>query len=393
LPESVRFARRVFFAGALAALLITIGPYIPLERGYWRDWQTPSATSHLPSVPWLMFHLAPVFRFFTRAFVLVSACLAVLAAIGFARLERSRRMTPAGRGALAAVVLALLAVEFTNAPPHVWYSAKRPPWVRAVHKLPPRAKLIDYPMAPAFSPRSLYYMFWQTKHGRADANPQVTPEAQSLAAVAGSPDDPATGEALHRAGIDYAVVHTRLPPQTTVPYQPQLPNDSMPLDAGEINPWFKLAVRTPDAVVYRVLATPRNSSGSRVRAGDGFGPPEAEGRLVARWLERRTGALTLFVTGKSRPLRLAFTLSSFAQPRRVTLSLDGRFVSAFEVAPGSYATSVVSLGSITPRRHSIELATAPGPQSIQKTTGAPDQRSVSVRIREPVVVLEQSGRR
>jgi hypothetical protein len=386
LSDRARFGRGVALAGFVAGLLITIGPYIPLERSYWRLWATPGATLRVPSLPWLMFHLAPEFRFFVRAFVLVSACLAVLAAIGFCRLERARRMTTGRRVALAAVVLVLVGLEFANAPPHVWFSAKIPPWVAAVRKLPPQATLIQYPVAPAFSPRSLYYMFWQTKFGRADTNPVVTPEAQALAAEVGSPDDPAAGLALHRAGIDYAVVHTHLPPQTTVPFQPPLPDDSMPSDAGALNPWFQAVERTPDAVIYRVRAAPGGSSSAVVRAADGFGGSEPEGSSSARWLLQRTGDLTLFVSGRSRPARLAITLSSFARPRRVSISLDHRKLASFAVPAAVYVTHSVSLGVIAPGRHSLSLSSRPGPQSIHDTIGSPDLRSVSIRLREPVVV-------
>jgi hypothetical protein len=249
---------------------------------------------------------------------------------------------------------------------------------------------VDYPVVPAFSPRSLYYMFWQTKHRKATTNPQVDPEAQVLAASFGSPDDPASGEALHRAGIDFAVVHTRLPPQTRPPYQPELPDDSMPPDAGGINPWFQVQSRTSDAVIYRVLGKPRRVSGTVMRVGPGFGSREREGRVGAYWLQEQTGNLTVFVAGRKRELSLVLTLSSFAQPRDVRVRFDGRLLRSFEVSAGSYLTRTLRLGSTSVGQHVVELEARPGPQSIQRTTGAADSRSVSIRLREPVVVPARS---
>jgi hypothetical protein len=386
LPDRTRFARGIFLAGFVAALLITIGPYIPLEPSYWRLWSTPGATLHVPSLPWLMFQLGPEFRFFVRAFVLVSACLAVLAALGFSRLERGRGMTPARRGGLAALVLALVAIEFSNAPPHTWFSARTPPWVAAVRKLPTDATIVDYPVVPTFSPRSLYYMFWQTKFRRPDTNPAVDPEAQVLAGQIAQPDDPATGAALHGAGVDYAVVHTSLPPPTTVPFQPQLPEDSMPRDAGAENPWFQAVARTPDAVIYRVRAAPAATSGAVVRAGGGFGASEREGNSTARWLLRPTGRLVLFVSGRRRRVDLVLTMSSFARPRRVLISLGHRKLASFGVPAGAYVTHSVAVGSLAPDRYTLSVSSLPGPQSIQQTIRIPDPRSVSIRLREPVVV-------
>ena len=210
----------------------------------------PSETTYVPSLSWIIFQLAPVFRFFTRAYVFVSACLAVLAAIGFTRLERQRWMT-SRCAALTIAVLAIVGLEFANAPPHVWYLAASPPWVKAAQKSPARSTVVEYPVAPAFSPRSLYGMFWH-EHRRWTTNPPVTPEAVALAGEVAFADDPNAGAALRRAGVDYAIVHTNLPPQTTPPYQPQLPNDSPPPDTGALNPWFDVEERTSDAVLYRV---------------------------------------------------------------------------------------------------------------------------------------------
>jgi hypothetical protein len=386
LSERARFARGVLIAGAVAGLLIMIGPYLPLERGHWRNWPTSESSAHIPSLGWLMYELGPVFRFFTRAFVLVSACLALLAAIGFVRLERLSWMTQRRRIALCVLALGLMALEYTNAPPHVWYSADRPEWVKAVQRLPEGSTVVDYPLPAAFTPRSLYYMFWQTKHRRATANPHLTPESATLAATIAAPDDPAAGAALRGAGIDYVVVHTTLPSQTRPPYQPQLPDDSMPADAGSANPWFRESGRTPDAVIYRVLAAPRRSSAAIVRPSSGFGPSEPELGFRARWLEAPVGTLTLYVTGTSRPLRMVLAVNSFAQVRRVAVRMDGRLVGAFIATPNTYAMPTIRLGSPAPGRHTIEIEPHPGPQSISAATGLADPRSVSIRIREPIRV-------
>lgn len=388
LPERAHFARGLLVAGAAAAALIMLGPYLPLDWGYghWRNWETPGAVARIPSLGWVMYELGPVFRFFTRAFVLLSASLALLAAIGFARLERLRWMTQPRRVAVCVLTIGLVGLEFTNAPPHVWFSDKSPPWVETVKNLPAGSTVVDYPVPAAFTPRSLYYMFWQTKHRRNTANPHLIPEAATLAATIVSPDDPAAGEALHRAGIDYAVVHTRLPSQTRPPYQPQLPDDSMPADAGSANPWLRVVAETPDAVVYRVLAAPGRSSGAIVRPSSGFGAPEPEAGSRARWLEAPSGTLTLFVTGRRRPLRIVLTVNSFAQPRRVAVRLDGRLVGAFEVRPDAYVMPPIRLGSPAPGRHTIEIEAHPGPQSISAATGLPDSRSVSIRLRDPITV-------
>ena len=385
-PERARFARPLLIAGAIAAFLITLGPYIPLDLDYWRLWADHAATTHAPSIGLPMFELAPIFRFFSRADVLISVCLAALAAIGFTRLER-RWPRRGARVALAGAAIAVMGLEYTNAPPHIWFDAKTPPWVAAVRALPKEAQVVDYPVAPLSSPRSLYYLFWQREHRRATVNPPETAQAQAFAASIQSPDEASAGEALHDAGIDYAVVHTALPPQTTIPYQPGLPDDSMPLDSGALNPWFRRVARTPDAVIYRVLDSPRAASGAIARPGDGFGPPEAEAGTTARWLQQPSGTLVLMVAGRPRRLTALVSLSSFARPRTVSISLGGRRLATFEVPPGSYPIRRLPLGRLGAGRYVLRLDATPGPESIQAATGIPDPRSVSVRLREPISII------
>jgi hypothetical protein len=47
----------------------------------------------------------------------------------------------------------------------------------------------------------------------------------------------------------------------------------------------------------------------------------------------------------------------------------------------------VPVGLLAAGRYDLSLAARPGPQSIQEATGLPDTRSVSIRLREPVVVV------
>jgi hypothetical protein len=161
----------------------------------------------------------------------------------------------------------------------------------------------------------------------------------------------------------------------------------MPRDAGSLNPWFQRVARTPDAVIYRVLPVPRANSRAIVRPGEGFGASEPDGSATARWLLGPTGKLTLYVTGRRRRrVAIVFTLTSFARPRRVSIDLGGRRLSSFTVPPGGYVTRAVLAGPLTPGRYVLSLSSSPGPQSIHETTGSPDMRSVSIRLREPVGV-------
>jgi hypothetical protein len=387
-PAAASFARPLLLAGGGAALLILIGPYVPLDREYWRLWSTPDQTTHVPSLGLLMFKLVPVFRFFSRAYVLVSVCLAALAAIGFARLESRLGSSPARRGALVTVAAALVVLEYSNAPPRVWTPESTPAWVAEVARLPRHAAIAEYPLAPVNSPRSLYYLFWQRKHDRATVNPADSPEAESFATRIMSVDDPGAGAALHEAGIDFVLVHTKLPPQTTPPYQPALSDDSMPANAGALNPWLALMRRSNDVVIYRVLNRPRGVAGVVARASAGFGLVEPEGGTRARWLEGPVGEIDVFVIGARRRVTISLTLASFSRPRTVSARVDGRPVVTVTVAPG-YTTYAVELGRLRPGRHVVTLKPSPGVERIGDVLGNGDPRRVSLRLREEPYVLRQ----
>ena len=377
LTEAGAFARGLLVTGGAAGLLIMVGPYIPLETGYWRDHAMVDQTRHLPSLGALMFEIAPEFRFFVRAFVIVSVCLAALAAIGFARIEARVGPRPGPRIALAAAVGVLIAAEYANAPPRVFASTRAPEWVQAVRTLPEGAAIVDYPLAPVSSPRSLYYIFWQTRHDRPTLNPSETQEAKALAGAVASPDSPSSGRALAAAGIRYAVVHTDLPPQTRPPYQPTLPDDSLPADAGARNPWFERVRRTDDAVIYRVLSRPRPGGGAVARTGAGFGAPEPEAGTTAQWLGGDRGTIALIGAQGSRRLRLQLEISSFGRPRTVDLAIDGRPLPSLRVPP-FYRTAEVDLGRVAEGDHEISLEVRPGADVI----GNGDPRAVSVRVRD-----------
>ena len=250
--EIARRSRFVLVSGAAVAGLITIGPYIPLEGRYYPNWADTAGIAKIPSLGLLMFKLGPMFRFFSRAFVFLLAFLVVLAAIGLTRVLRRIGPSTVLRCAAAGVVLLAIGLEFANQPPRVVMDLREPHWVAAVRALPDDAAVVDYPVVATNSPRSMYYLFWQAATGHPTANPFDKPVAQAFAAEIANPDLPSTGKALHDAGIRYAVVHTALPPSTTPPYQPGLPDDSMPRSAGSSNPWFEHVRTTDDAVIYRV---------------------------------------------------------------------------------------------------------------------------------------------
>jgi hypothetical protein len=134
-------------------------------------------------------------------------------------------------------------------------------------------------------------------------------------------------------------------------------------------------------------ATASPPSGVGVLA-HGFGPAEPEGGAVARWLLGPEGEVDITTRGAARPRAIRLTLLSFARPRRVALSVDGRSLGSVPVSPSAYREVTVPLGPLAPGRHAILLRPTPGAQSIHETTGSGDTRSVSIRVREPATLVD-----
>lgn len=371
----VRLSTAMLGVGVFVGLAMMAGPYLPLERSYWSDWATPERTTKVPWIGRLMFEVGPMFRFYSRNYVLVSVCLAALAGMGAARVLSRFARSPSRRLVFLGVAVVLVWVEFANAPPTIWFDSTPPEWVAAVRQLPQDASIVDYPMAEINSPRSLYYMFWQREHGRATVNPSESDEAVAFAGTIANPDDPETGRQLREARVDYAVVHTKLEPSTTPPYQPPLPDDSLPRSAGVANPWFEPVTETSDAVIYRVRSSPSPAQGVAVTEVSGFDRPEPESGGAQRWIVAATAEYAVTVWGRSADVTVTLDfITSFGTARNVVVSLADRVLTAFDVQGPSEVR--LPLGVLAPGRYAMRLVTDPPPQLV----GNGDARSVGIRI-------------
>lgn len=384
--DRIRFTRPLAVTGAVMGIAIMIGPYFPLGGDYWRLWSTPGETAHVPFLGSAMFEVASVFRFFSRGFVVLSVCLAILAAVGLARLHQRL----GGHWARLAVTVAafiVVALEFANAPPHVFAKEVDPIWLKAVAALPTDATIVQYPLAPVNSSRSLYYLYWQRRHDRATVNPAQQPRAETLEAQIRDPNDPSTGKALLAAGVDVVVIHTSLPPLTTPPYQPSVPTDALPAATGSLNPWFEKIRNTADAILYRVRVTPRVVEGAFVTFGDGWGPPERRRSGSARWMIGSEGSFVVVVSGRRRSYELRLVAGSFAQPRVITAHLDGAEIGRYRVRASGLSRLRLELGQISGGAHKVTLTPNPPGESIGARLGTTDTRLVSFEVADPPVLL------
>jgi hypothetical protein len=375
-------------AGAMFCGLLTLGPSIPLNVFSVSAWTTPSQHAHITGPNSLLFDLSQNYRYYGRAFIFVSVVLASLAAVGFSLVSRPLMSRFGHRGPQVLLILAAAGVvlEFTNLPPRHFVNLSSPPWLAAVRALPKKAVIIEYPDATYSSPRSLQYIYWQTREGHATVNPPETPQSQAFMSSLDDPNSFLAGKKLSKAGVDFVVVHTRLASPTFPPYQPAWPSDQLPRSAGRNNPWFSFCRSTSDAVIYRVRRSPSSVSGASIGYGTGWYPLEVDASGQWRWMRESKGGMYVYAARDYKSAELTIDLTSFYKPRTISLMLDGKRIARQKISPTEITKVTVPL-RLEKGLHSIEISASPGPIAINGVLHNNDRRSVSIRAGQPRIRL------
>lgn len=376
-------------AGTLFCVALTLGPAIPVNVTSIGDWLSPGTNPQFPGPVKLLYALSPNFRYYGRAFVFVSVALAVFAAVGFTLL--SARLASRWRAswvpwAAAAFTIAVVLVEFANRPPTRFVDLKTPAWVTAVKQLPKGAPIIEYPVADYSSPRSLQYVYWQTRHRHPTVNPPETPQSQDFLRSLDDPDSFLTGRELARAGVRYVVVHTRLGSPTFPPYQPATQTDQLPASAGARNPWLQRYKTTSDAVLYRVLSKPKSVEGATVGFGAGWGDLEIDPTGRWRWMRNGDSEMSIFAARAYPHARLAFNVTSFVVPRKMDVAVDGRPIAHLTVPPNA-AVRFDAPVRLARGLHKAQIITDPGPVVVDSVLHNSDLRAIAVRVQVPKIIL------
>lgn len=384
-----RMRRATGFAlvvGATGAL-ITLGPFVPLGTSYYRDWAQEGGTAQIPLLGRLMFEIMPTFRFFSRAQVFVMLALALLAAAGLMWVWRrlGRRELAA---ALSVLVVAGVTFEYSNRPPaRVVDMGPTPAVYEWLADQGTDTVIAQYPMAGAAQPRSFYYQYWHPAHATTMVNVPGTPEAAAFTEQVRDITDPATAGRLAGAGVDLVIVHTSLPPATYPPYQPVLPDDSLPARLLEGYPQLELVREFPGSEVYRVLDEPRETArvAGAVRTGEGFYPPEPSATGPFQWMGDRALLEARALAPAGTRAELVATVSSFGEARTLTVRVDGSVIGRADITT---AGGEVRLPFALPAGPdlAIEFTASPAARSPQEVIGTPDPRPLALSVQSVRIV-------
>ena len=311
----------------------------------------------------LIMKVTTTWRVYSRFVIVVMLALAVLGGIGLDVLTRRRRA--ATRAMISLTVAAVVILDLgsritvlearTNGylAPQVFHVLARQPHIGLA---------AEYPLVPN-GENSYNDLFYQDVDGFPRINGYLTGSMQehralSLANLAA----PSTASRLAALGVHYVIL------ETTPPGYGQPP-------PGTPKGGFRRLFGDAFASLYEVTAAP---AGPALPAADaGFSDDAAlpDGGTY-NWLERPRASIDL--AGRCRGCTGVFsmTLSSFAQPRRVTIMYSGHVIERLRVA----GPRRVSFRLTYEPGHPLTVATSPGPQSIQATVGGADTRSVSIQV-------------
>lgn len=283
-----------------------------------------------------VFRLLPLWRVYSRFFLLVHAAVVGLA--GLALAHWLRRIIPVARGLTFGLLISLLAFEMLTFPPRTEWNYRKVPaeykWLRGQQDADVVA---EYPMSIPPAPEAYNYLTFQVVHEKPLINSaQVQGSRQPLRNGIYGLADPQTVPVLRRLGTDVVLVHSDI--------YPPLPN-SLPKGLA-------LAARFGKTLALTVSDGPRADVALTVTKG--FHLAEQRGYGSFRWINGR-GELGILSFDRSvAAARVSFTAESASDPRTLTIVQSGT-----QLWQGVVTKSEVSF--VAKPGQPIYLTSTPGP--------------------------------
>jgi hypothetical protein len=287
--------------------------------------------------------------------------LALLLAIGLASLLQGRR--PAIAAGIVLIAAAVLMVDLWTknglycCPTH----SDQPPPVYQTLRQAPGGFVAEYPITPA-DEGNFNDVFWQEAHDKPIINGYAAGSAEERRALGLMRlSDPQTAQGLDALGVRYVVVRA------------ENPGYGLPLP-GTPPRSYRLLARDGSRSVYRVPALPDPVLATPFQ---GFGGQEFAAGKPFTWLLARRGRYELLGACQPCQVAVSVTVNSFARARIISVTdATGHVLVRRRVD----RPTLLSFPLRFNRRTSLWFAANPGPQSIQRTIGGTDTRSVSAAV-------------
>lgn len=188
-----------FTLGALWMLFLSMPPFISL------------GSLKLPTVSYLMYKIAPMFRVYARFGILANFFMACAAAVVLS--ELAQRMSKVRYYLLLSALLLVLVFEYWSIPPNYAHSIDPPPVVyQWLAKEPGDFIIAEYPMMKSDEASFYTYLFWQRIHRKRMVN-GASPDNQKawdFYQRVNDLSDPETPQLLKSVGVKYIIVHKQM---------------------------------------------------------------------------------------------------------------------------------------------------------------------------------------
>ena len=314
----------------------------------------------------LVFELVPAWRVYARFVLLVMPAVALLAAVGVARLLRGRGTT--AQLALAALAGLVVAADLYGRPDTAVSETRAPAIYEQLRALP-AGTVAEYPIAPAEDP-DYADLFFQDAHGKPLLNGYAIGSFEEARALElATLTDAASARGLATLGVRYVLLNRQ-------------PYGTAPDRTGAIGAGLRQLADDGRRVLFEVTARP----GVLVTPHPGFEEPEGDGY---RWMNDDEARIT--VEGPCSPCDgvLRFRAWSFHTERRLTVSgPDGRVLHE-QAIPQDPVDVEVPLR--VDRSAVVTLRVDRAPTTIGDVTDSPDHRAVTLNVTALDYVTETSS--
>lgn len=372
----------LFVVGFLTFFVLALGPYLQVG-----GFNTSVARFPIP-LPYLLFHQLPfmdILRIPSRFAVGAILAMAVLAAIGIAALERSRRLarlSPQMRLWLMGGVAVLIAFEYLPRPvPMTPVTANQvPPFYRRVAATPGSGAILE---VPYFEHTSLFY---QTYHDRPTVGGRIARQKlhpwflarffdgffhqSTIDPDIGIDESPAAVRAaLQCEGIQYVVFYK----------QGQAAGPGEEVSAPEDQIFAGSAPVADDGVLraYEVQAAPNRQMYWTPDPDGWYAPELGTDGFRHRWVKGTDGTLQLYPCHGNLAV-LDFSVMGLDRPRSLSFMLNGENVGSAQ-APANISRPVRLLLQLQPGENHFEISSR---ESATTPQAGDDPRHLSFNISE-----------
>lgn len=328
----------------------------------------------IPMPSYYIYQIAPMFRVYARFGILAILSTALLASIGVTYLFQKNTATKKRNALIAAAIIVLISLEFTNVPPSqvTDLSASSMPNVyKWLKKQPGNFTIAEYPQFSLIEQATPGYLLFQRFHLKKMLNGSIPGSESDKIRIEAINDfsDPNTHKVLKYLGVKYAIIHWD-----------QYPKKQKPFINNSLNT-IKLVKKFNDnsiftnTLVYEIKAKPASIF---FNYGKYFYLYERwSDKNIWRWTVNNAELNIKNLRKDKTKINLKFSAVSFNVPRKVKIIINKKMIKTIVVYPSKKAFFLKRI-VVNPGDNIVYFRASPPQTKIGPLIGNDDKRLVSV---------------